>query len=78
MSNQRLLRIGATSQKSGKSRSGIYEGVLAGTFPAPVKIGVRSVAWLEAEVDAWIEARIAERDAQHSEPESKQATAFAR
>ncbi len=32
-------------------------------FVRPVKIGIKAVAWPEHEVDAWIEARIAERDA---------------
>jgi prophage regulatory protein len=31
-------------------------------FPKPVKIGHGSVAWVESEVDAWISARMAERD----------------
>jgi prophage regulatory protein len=31
-------------------------------FPRPIKIGSRSVAWIEEEVDAWIEARRAQRD----------------
>jgi predicted DNA-binding transcriptional regulator AlpA len=32
-------------------------------FPAPIKTGSRRVAWDETEVHAWIEARIAERNA---------------
>ncbi len=31
-------------------------------FPKPVRTGKNSVAFVEAEIDAWIEARIAERD----------------
>ena len=31
-------------------------------FPRPTKLGPRAVAWVESEVDAWIDARIAERD----------------
>jgi prophage regulatory protein len=34
-----------------------------GSFPRPVRIGKRAVGWVESEVDGWIEARIAERDA---------------
>jgi hypothetical protein len=33
-----------------------------GRFPKPVSISDRSVGWVEAEVDAWLEARIAQRD----------------
>jgi prophage regulatory protein len=34
----------------------------AGTFPKPVKIGERAVAWPESEINAWLEQRIAERE----------------
>jgi hypothetical protein len=32
----------------------IYELMGDGTFPKPVRLGERAVAWLESEVDAWI------------------------
>ena len=35
----------------------------AGKFPAPVRLGDNAVAFVESEVIAWQEARIAERDA---------------
>jgi hypothetical protein len=35
----------------------------AGRFPRRVKLGPNSVGWVSTEIDAWIEARIAERDA---------------
>ena len=34
-----------------------------GLFPKRVKLGQIRVAWVESEVDQWIEARIADRDA---------------
>lgn len=58
----RLLRRREVELKTGKSRSAIYDGVSKGTFPAPVPIGDKSVAWLEEEVDSWIAARLAERN----------------
>ncbi|MBA3599419.1 MAG: AlpA family phage regulatory protein [Methylibium sp.] len=39
------------------SRSTIYANVKAGTFPAPIRIGARAVAWRLADVEAWLEAR---------------------
>ncbi|MEE2749373.1 MAG: AlpA family phage regulatory protein [Pseudomonadota bacterium] len=30
-----------------------------GTFPAPVKLGARASAWIESEINEWIESRIA-------------------
>ena len=44
--------------RTGLGRSSIYDGVRAGTFPAPVRIGARSVGWLAHEVDAWISAQV--------------------
>lgn len=55
----RILRLPHVKNKTGYSRSSIYLKVAEGTFPAPISLGGRSVGWLESEVDAWIEARIA-------------------
>lgn len=29
-----------------------------GKFPKPVRLGSKTVGWLETEIDAWIEARL--------------------
>jgi prophage regulatory protein len=34
-----------------------------GRFPQPIALGVNSKGFLKEEIDAWIEARVAERDA---------------
>jgi prophage regulatory protein len=39
------------------SRSTIYAAVRAGTFPAPVRIGARAVAWRVSELEQWLAAR---------------------
>ncbi|EJQ0105560.1 AlpA family phage regulatory protein, partial [Shigella flexneri] len=36
----------------------IYRLISLGRFPKPVKIGPRSVAFIESEVDEWINQRI--------------------
>ncbi len=41
------------------SRSSIYNGVNAGTFPRPVRLTQMSVAWLESEINDWLRERIA-------------------
>ncbi|MDE9553673.1 helix-turn-helix transcriptional regulator, partial [Xenorhabdus bovienii] len=38
----------------------IYKLIADNRFPKQVKIGTRSVAFIESEVDAWIAQRIAE------------------
>ena len=40
------------------SRSTIYAEVKKGTFPAPIKLSERSVAWPVESVRAWIAQRI--------------------
>lgn len=45
------------------SDSQLWRKWKAKEFPEPVKLGPGRNAWVEAEIDAWIEARIAERDA---------------
>lgn len=58
-----LERLPSVKKRTGKSRTTIYRDIAAGTFPRPLKIGERASAWDSREVDAWIAARIAERDA---------------
>jgi len=57
-----LIRLPQVKAQTGLSRSGIYRLLAAGEFPAPVKLGERSVAWSEEEIAAWCKARIAARD----------------
>lgn len=59
---QRLLRLPAVLDRTGCSTTDVYKGMQAGTFPKSVAIGKRSRAWVEAEVDEWIKARVADRD----------------
>lgn len=46
-------------QRTGLSNSAMYEAIKDGEFPAPIRLGARAVGWLDEEIDAWIEARIA-------------------
>jgi prophage regulatory protein len=58
MSSERLLRLPDVKKQTGLGRAAIYAGIADGTFPSPVNIGVRAVAWLESEIQAWIAERI--------------------
>ncbi|SEF90273.1 helix-turn-helix transcriptional regulator [Marinobacterium lutimaris] len=58
----RLIRQSEVSKLTGLSRASIYRQIDEGRFPKSVSIGGRSVAWVEEEINEWIEARIAERD----------------
>jgi prophage regulatory protein len=57
-----LLRLPAVIERTGSTTSDIYEGMKAGTFPQSVPIGKCTVGWLESEVEAWIDSRVALRD----------------
>ena len=35
----------------------------AGTFPKPIPVSDRRIAWIEEEIDGWLASRIAARDA---------------
>ncbi len=50
----KILRIGKVIEITGRSRSSIYRGTDDGTFPRPVKIGLRSVGWYESDIQAWM------------------------
>lgn len=51
----RLLRWRQVSEITGMGRTSIYRDE---TFPKPVKIGERMVAWREDEIRAWINQRV--------------------
>lgn len=53
----RLLRIKEVKEKTGLSKTAIYDNMNAGQFPRNISLGVRAVAWLESEVDEWIQGR---------------------
>jgi prophage regulatory protein len=59
---QRILRRVEVERATGLPRATIYDKIAKGMFPRPIKLGIRSVGWLETEIIAWQEARIAERD----------------
>ena len=64
----RLERLRRVRERTGLGKSEIYRRCAAGTFPKPLKLSDRATgrasSWVGREIDAWINARIAERDAQ--------------
>jgi len=58
MSNERLLRLPAVSERVGLKRAAIYSKIAAGSFPPGVKIGVRARAWPQSHIDKWIDDTI--------------------
>lgn len=59
----RLIRRKEVQAATGLGASSIYALVAQGKFPAPLNLSERRVAWVEAEVHAWIAERMAQRKA---------------
>lgn len=55
-----LIKLPTVKGRTTLSTSEIYRRIEAGTFPKQIKLGAKSVAWLEHEVSAWIDERVAE------------------
>jgi prophage regulatory protein len=59
MNNLKMMRRPEVQRMTGLSCSGIYAMMQSNTFPKAIKLGERSVGWLEHEVQAWLENRVA-------------------
>ena len=67
-----FIRLNEVLSRTGYGRTSIYRKMEEGSFPKSVKLGgplkdsslfdCRAIAWIEDEVDQWIESRISERD----------------
>ena len=67
----RFIRLNEVISRTGYGRTSIYRKMEDGSFPKSLKLGgppkdpnefdSRAIAWLEAEVDQWIESRIEDR-----------------
>ena len=64
----RIIRLKEVIDSTGLARSTIYKYIGEGSFPRPVSLGDRCVAWVEREVHDWILARIEARDLAEREP----------
>jgi prophage regulatory protein len=61
----RLIRRAEVIARVSLARSTIYKRIAAGEFPRPIPIGGGRVAWIQSDIDNWINERLAEagRDA---------------
>jgi prophage regulatory protein len=62
MSNQfsqsALLRLPSVQAQTALSKTEIYRRIKAGSFPKPIKLGARAVAWPASSIDAYIKSLI--------------------
>ena len=69
---KRFIRLPEVLTRTGYGRTSIYRKMEDGSFPRSVKLGgppidpnvfdSRAIAWIEDEVEQWIESIIEERD----------------
>ena len=69
---KRFIRLPEVMSRTGYGRTSIYRKMEDGSFPKSLKLGGppidpnefdrRAIAWIEDEVDQWIESRIENRD----------------
>ncbi|HAK6956765.1 TPA: AlpA family transcriptional regulator [Salmonella enterica] len=58
--SQSLIRFSEVQKRTGYSKAWLYRLMSQQRFPAAIKIGSCSIAFIESEIDEWINQRIAE------------------
>ncbi len=56
----KMLRLPNVIELTALSRSSIYLRMSKGEFPKSISLGGRAIAWLEEDVNQWLEQCIAE------------------
>lgn len=52
---EKFIRLSEVIKRTGISRSSIYRLVNKNKFPAPVRISEKTIAFIESEINDWIE-----------------------
>ncbi|MGP2516984.1 helix-turn-helix transcriptional regulator [Yersinia sp. 2545 StPb PI] len=60
MSQSSLIRFHEVQKRTGYSKAWLYRLMNQNRFSQSIKIGTRSIAFVESEIDEWINQRIAE------------------
>lgn len=58
--SQSFIRLSEVQRRTGYSKAWIYRLMSQNRFPSSIKIGTRAIAFIESEVDDWINSRIEE------------------
>lgn len=59
---RRFIKLPTVKDYTSLSTSEIYRRIAAGTFPAQVNLGPKSVAWIESEILQWCDSLAAQRE----------------
>ena len=49
-----ILRLREVERLTQLSKATLYRMMKSGTFPRPVRLGVRAVGWIQTEIESWI------------------------
>lgn len=60
LNGNQVLRRNRVQEITGLSRSTIYARMKNGSFPKPVRLGVRTVGWLAEDINGFLEQCIAD------------------
>ncbi len=58
----KFIRLRTVLEITALSSSSLYRLMEAGKFPKNVSLGDRAVAWVEEEIEDWVQHRIEDRD----------------
>lgn len=56
--SKRLIRLQEVLNRTGLCKAWIYRLISRNEFPSPIKLGERAIAFLESDIDQWIDEKI--------------------
>ena len=60
--NERFIRLDELISKTGLGRSTIYRMMDNGEFPKPINLTSNKVAWLQSEINNWMQSKVEQRN----------------
>jgi|GEM_PF-230617 len=70
-----LIRLAEVKEYTGLGRSSIYKYMNEGQFPKSVSLGERAIAWVDTEIEEWVQEKIEQRDAEECNKHTTEKTA---
>jgi prophage regulatory protein len=68
VSPRRMLRLKEVIERTGLGKTTIYQMQRMAKFPHSVMMTSRSVRWIEAEIETWLEQRAGSRKSREIQP----------
>ena len=55
-----IIRLSQVKERTGLSKSTIYNRISEGSFPRQISLGGRAVGWIANEIDEWIVKQVSQ------------------